>query len=197
MSLMLLSPPAAEPVSLAEVKAHLRVDLPDEDALISALAVAARQAVEARGGLALIAQAWRFALDAPPEVEFAPFGAAGVGDIALPLSPVASIDAVSVVDIAGVAAPVDPALYETAVGATGRVRALSPWPAPGHKLDGVTVDFTAGYADAASVPDALKQAVLLLAAHFYENRERAQAERIYSIPDAVDALVAPYRRVRL
>ncbi|MFQ5563872.1 MAG: head-tail connector protein [Parvularculaceae bacterium] len=197
MSLMLLSPPAAEPVTLAEVKAHLRVDLPDEDALITGLAVAARHAVEARGQIALIAQAWRFALDAPPVVEFAPFGAAGAGDITAPLSPVASIDAVSVVDKAGATKAVDPALFETAVGATGRVRALSPWPAPGRKLDGVRIDFTAGFPDAASVPDDLKQAVMFLAAHFYENREKAQSERIHSIPDAVDALIAPYRRVRL
>ncbi len=186
MSLMLLSAPVSEPVTLAEIKAHLRIAHPDEDALISSLSVAARQAVEVRGQLALIAQQWRFSFDALKDTI-----------IELPVAPVISIDGVNVVDDAGVAQTVNPGLYESVVGAVGRVKALGPWPAPGRKIDGIQIDFTAGYGDAASTPDDLKQAVKYIAAHFYENRERAQTDRVFSVPDVADALIAPYRRIKL
>ena len=183
MSLTLLSPPAAEPVTLAEVKDHLRITHDDEDALITGLAVAARNAVEARGGLALIAQDWRFALDAVPD-----------DAVMLPLTPVWSVNEISVLDRDGAPQIVDTSAYESAAG---RVRRASAWPQPGSAIDGVRIVFTAGWSGAASVPEDLKQAVKLLAASFYENREAAGGTRVYSIPGAIDALIAPYRQVRL
>ena len=185
MSLALMTPPSEEPVSLAELKAHLRVEHGDEDALISSLARAARRAVEARGGLALVAQGWRLWLDRPPE-----------GAIALPRSPVFSLDAVSTVDTAGAILAVDPALYDYEIGPRGRV-VLSGAIYPSRAISGLRIDFTAGWADASSVPEELKLAVTMLAAHFYENREGAAAERVFAVPQAVDALVAPWRELRL
>ncbi len=186
MSLTLLSPPAAEPVTLGEIKEHLRVTHNDEDALITGMAVAAVRAVEARGGLALMPQAWRLSLDTPPDET-----------VLLPIAPVSAVDGVSVIDGNGVAQTIDANLYEAATGAPGRVRPAGPWPAPGVALDGVRIDFTAGYADAASVPEPLKQAVKLLAAYFFETREAAGDTRTYAVPQSVDALIAPYREVRL
>ncbi len=186
MSLTLLSPPASEAVTLSELKAHLRVTHEDEDALIAGVLVAAARAVEARGGLALMPQQWRLSLDRPPaETIFFPF------------SPVASLDAVTVTDGEGTPQAIDISLYEFAAGSPGRLRPAGPWPAPGIALDGVRLDFTAGYEDADAVPDPLKQAVKLLAAHFYEARETAVESRLYSVPQSVDALIAPYREVRL
>ena len=185
MTLTLLSPPAGEPVTLTEAKTHLRIDHGEEDALIAGVLVAATRAAEARAGLAFLSQQWRFALDAAPQT------------VALPIAPCASIDAVSVIDADGAAQAVDPPLYDAAPGAPGRVRRKGIWPAPGPRLDGVRIDFTAGYADAASVPAALKQAVMTLAAHFYETRSATREERFYTVPQSVDALIAPYRRVRL
>ncbi|MEL7489083.1 MAG: head-tail connector protein [Pseudomonadota bacterium] len=186
MSLSILAPPTAEPVSLDEIKAHLRVTHADEDGLIAGLAVAARQTVEARAGLALMAQRWRLSLDRAPSET-----------VILPLAPVASIDAVSVIGAAGDFETVSVSKYEAATGSPGRVRCAAPWPRPSVALGGVRIDFTAGWADAGAVPDDLKQAIKLLAAQFYETREAAGAERVYRIPGAVDALTAPYRQVRL
>jgi len=186
MSLTLLSPPAAEPVTLAELKDHMRVSAADEDALINGMLIAAVRAVEARGRLALMPQVWRLTLDAVPDET-----------IFLPLAPVASVDVVSVIGADGAPQAVDPSLYEAALGSPGRVRPAGPWPAPGVAIDAVQIDFSAGYPDAASIPEPLKQAVKLLGAHFFETREAAGVERIFNVPQTVDALIAPYREMQL
>ena len=84
MSLIILTPPAVEPVSLAEARALLRVTTDAEDALIASLIVAARERVELELGLALIATGFRQTFDKP-----AP------DPVALVRGPVQSIDHVS------------------------------------------------------------------------------------------------------
>ena len=67
MASILLTPPAVEPLSLAEAKAFLRVETADDDSLIAALIAAGRIHVERQAGLALITQGWRLVLDCWPE----------------------------------------------------------------------------------------------------------------------------------
>ena len=186
MSISLIAPPAAEPVLLSELKEHLRITANDEDGLLAGVLASAVRAVEARGGLALMAQQWRLSLDTPPEET-----------VLLPISPVSAINQVSILDEAGASHTLDLALYEAAPGPAGRVRPAGPWPKPGRRLAGVRIDFTAGVASASDVPAELKQAVKLLAAHFYEAREAAGTDRVYTVPQAVDALIAPFRELRL
>ncbi len=186
MSLELIVPPAEEPVSLADMKAHLRVAHADDDAAIAMYAKAARRAVESRGGLALLAQGYRLTLDR-----------LGEAPILLPKAPVTSVDAVEVVSRNGTAELVDPGLYETETGPAGRLAIRAALPASFRRIGCIRIEFSAGWTDAASVPEELKLAVMMLAAHFYENREGAQAERVFATPQAVDALIAPYRQVRL
>ena len=181
MSLTLLSPAAAEPITLSEAKDHLRVTDAGEDALIAGALAAAVRAIEARGRLALMTQGWRLTLDdAPAET------------LILPIAPVQSVDAVTVSG-----ASIEPSAYEVANGSPGRLRVAAPWPSPANAIGDVTIDFTAGYGGAAEVPAALKQAALMLTAHFYENRESAGEARVYTVPRSVDALIAPYREFRL
>lgn len=186
MSLLQISAPAEEPVPLAEMKEHLRITGSAEDSALAAYAGAARRAVEARGGLSLVAQGWRLTLDRPPQVV-----------LTLPRAPVFSIDAVAVIDRSGGIEGVDQDLYDVETGGVGRIRARSIWPYPRKLLGGVRIDFTAGWADGASVPEELRLAVKMLAAHFFENRGEAIPERLFAVPHAVDALIAPYRQVRL
>lgn len=178
MSLTLISPPAAEPVVLAELKEHLKISGDAEDALLSGLLVAARQTIEARYQIAAMPQSWRLALDAAPEAA-----------VMLPLSPVISIDAVGVAR-GGVIEALAPGAYEYQTGAIGRVRVNRP--VSGDRLGALAISFTAGWAGADAVPGAIKLAIKTLAAHFYENREGDPTG-----PIAVNAILAPYRQVRL
>lgn len=59
------------------------------------------------------------------------------------------------------------------------------------KLDGAaTVEYEAGYE---AVPKSIIQAILLLVAYWYDNREAASTENLKTTPWAVDSLLRPYR----
>ncbi|MBX3508920.1 MAG: head-tail connector protein [Parvibaculum sp.] len=187
MTLSLIAPPAEEPVTLAEARAHLRLDAAEEDALLQALVTAARTALEAETRRAFITQQWRLTLDDWPS-----------RPIELPLAPVAEVTAVKVALLSGAMLAIDPAFYEVdAKGEPPRLAAKrgQAWPMPATRLAGIEVEFTAGYGDAAAVPQPLKQALLLLVAHWFENRAPVGGGR--ELPLTVSALVAPYRRMRL
>ena len=67
MTAALITPPALEPVALADAKAHLRLDTDDDDELITAAIAAARVHVEAMTRRCLIEQGWRVYLDRWPK----------------------------------------------------------------------------------------------------------------------------------
>lgn len=175
MSLALITPPAEEPVTLADFKEHIKADGPDEDAALAGYLLAARRTIEARYSLAIIAQGWRLTLDAAP------------AEIAPPLTPVLSVDSVGIVR-AGVTEALPLSAYEARTGASPRVRLKSSYPDAG-----LVIAFTAGWANAGAVPEELKLAVKTLAAHFYERREGEAGD---GAPGVVRILSA-YRRVRL
>ncbi|MDP2124700.1 MAG: head-tail connector protein [Parvibaculum sp.] len=185
MPLILLSGPAEEPVTLADARAQLRLDGTEENALVEALIAAARATLEAETRRAFVTQSWRLTLDAWPH-----------GAVMLPLAPVQSVTAVAVADAAGAMTALDAGLYETALaGDAPRLAPTGAWPQPATRLAGIEIDFTAGYGAAADVPPPLKQALLLLVAHWFEHREPMGAGT--ELPRMITALVAPYRRLRL
>jgi uncharacterized phiE125 gp8 family phage protein len=57
----------------------------------------------------------------------------------------------------------------------------------------VTVTFSAGYGAAADVPQALRHAIYMLVAYWYEQRETAAGRTMTSVPLGFDALIAPFR----
>ncbi|MFN7104725.1 MAG: head-tail connector protein, partial [Pseudorhizobium sp.] len=61
------TPPTAEPLTLVEVKAHLRLDGGEEDALLLSLITTAREHLERETGLVLAARDFRLCLDDWPE----------------------------------------------------------------------------------------------------------------------------------
>ncbi|RMF07843.1 MAG: hypothetical protein D6773_03100 [Alphaproteobacteria bacterium] len=192
MPLVLAAPAAAEPLSLAEAKSHLRVDGSDEDALISGLIATATLHVERDLGIALITQGWKFLRDAWPPNWFTE----------IPLAPLQSVESITVYD-ADDAAQVFGANHWFADLASSPPRVVlrgsAPWPVPGRRANGVEIALTAGFGlSAADVPQPLRHALLLLVAHWYERREPVLVgEPPHQLPGSIAALLAPYRRVRL
>lgn len=210
--LSLIAPPLIEPVSVAEAMAHLRLESEAEAALLHGQIRAAREIIEAWTERALITQSWRLFLDRWP---------AGPGDeawwdgvrqgamaqgtarfIEIPKPPLRSIDLVALFDDADQQTTWPAANYfaDTA-GMPGRVVLRNGVSAPsaGRAAGGVQISFTCGYGDSAGdVPSPLRQAMLLLSAHFYEQREVLQpAPGMTAAPLGVRALLAPYRAARL
>jgi len=181
-----------EPVSLADAKAHARVDGNAEDMLVSSLILAARLHIERCLDLALISQSWSLYLDRWPDAPF----------VELPLAPLISVDAVRLYSPTGSSATLDPGLF--IVDAASRRPRLAlhqgqSWPAPGRSVNGIEVAFTAGYGDTEDdVPAPVRLAVKMLVAHWYEAREPVLlGERADPVPATVASLIAPYRSIRL
>lgn len=187
MTLLLVTGPLDEPVTLDEARAHLRLDATSEDGLLTALLTAARTSLEGETRRAFMTQSWRLILDEWP-------GAT----LTLPLAPVSAVTAVTINDVDDTR-EIAASLYETALeGDAPRLTRVATWPLPTRRVGGIAIDFTAGYGAAAAVPAPLKQAILLLAAHWFENREPVVlGERAEILPLSVAALIAPYRRVHL
>jgi uncharacterized phiE125 gp8 family phage protein len=192
MTLVMTSGPLAEPVSIAEAKAHMRIDSSAEDALIASLIVTSRLHIEAALGLALLTQAWSYFVDAWPRSR----------EIVLPLKPVQSIATVRVWAQDGTSQTVPPDAYTLdGEGNPPRLvlsRSAAP-PAPGRSASGIEIAFSAGYGDAGTdVPAPIRQALVLLVAHWFENREPLRADAAQAeIPHMVSTLLAPYRGRRL
>jgi uncharacterized phiE125 gp8 family phage protein len=188
MPFLLVTPPAAEPVSLGDAKAHLRIAHSDDDALVGTLIATARRIVEARSGLALMAQTWTCFRDAWPED----------GVLTIPLAPLIAVDELAVYGEDDAKAVIDPAHYFADLASRPPrilLRGSRVWQPPGRALNGIAVTVAAGFgAAAAAVPEPLRHAVLVLVAHWYEHRGNAAPP---PVPLTVEALIRPYREVRL
>lgn len=189
MTPLALTPPALEPVSLDEARLYLRLDRTDEDDLLATLITAARLMVEAASGRMLIAQHWRLVLDTWP----------GCGTLRLPLAPLIAVTAARVFDAAGLATALAPAAFVPIQGSDPPLLRLGPeLPAPGRAFAGIEIDLEIGFGPApADVPASLRQAVLLLAARWFEHRSDAVERDAQALPASILALVAPHRRARL
>ena len=188
MTLALISPPAAEPVTLADMKLHLRVTHASEDALISSLTKAAREELEQATGLALIAQGWRLYLDCWP----------GTLTVLIHKAPVIALSAVTIYDANGApSSPPLPGFVLDRFSLPARLAIPDAVAAPGKRLNGIEIDFTAGFgATGVEVPDGLKRAIMLLAAHWYEFRGAETFDRESAAwPPSVERFVSRYRRV--
>ncbi len=191
MSLQQVTGPAVEPLSVIEAKEHLRVDGTSEDTLISSLILTSRLHIEAALGLALITQSWRHFLDRWPKG----------GEVRIPLRPLQSVSEIRTYDVGGGSTAVATETYVVdAVSNPGRVVPVGGvWPIPGQAANGIEIEFVAGYGDsAADVPAPIRQALLLLVAHWYEHRDPVEIGNPgVAIPAAVSRLLKPYRQARL
>ena len=165
MSLVMTSGPALEPLSLAEAKAHLRIDHSLEDALIQSLIITSRLHIEAALGLALITQSWSFFADRWPKAQ----------RLVMPVRPIQAVASVRLWNIDGTSITLPPsAFFLDGQGLPARLvwQGTGPLTDPQRTVNGIEVAFTAGFGAAPSdVPATIRHALLLLVAHWYENRE--------------------------
>lgn len=186
MPLQLVTPPAVEPVTLEEAKAHLKIDTDADDALIARMISAARARAEWHIGRALITQSWILWCDAWPES----------GTVEIPLPPLQSVSSVTAYALDDTAHVLDSDAYSLdTASAPGRLKfsdCVPPFPL--RRMNALAIAFTAGFGDAADdVPELLREAVLSLVAYLYEHRGEAPAE----LPLEAHALLAPYRIIHL
>ena len=179
MPLQLVTPPAQEPVSLAEAKQHLRVDGGDDDLLLGSLITAARQAAETKTGRQLITARWKLVLDAFPGPSLmqsatgASFSLPGHA-ILLAKCPVQAVVSVEYMDMNG-ATQVMPA-SDYVLDAACEPARLTPafgktWPSTLPQMGAVSVTFDAGYGTASAVPEGLKSWIKLRVGSLYGHRE--------------------------
>jgi uncharacterized phiE125 gp8 family phage protein len=189
MPAILLIPPSAEPWSVVEAKAFLRVEHDDDDAVIAALIAAARGHVEALSRRALLVQRWRVVMDAWP----------ANGRLDPRVGPLRAVIAARVYDQGDTTHAVDTARF--VVDAAANVIASPCWalPLPGRAHAGIELDLELGYgASASDVPEPLRHAIRMLVAHWYENRGLAAiGGNVAMLPAGLGALVAPYRMLSL
>ena len=182
MSMQLITEPAIEPVTLDEAKLFLRIDTTDDDALLASLITAARRLIEQTTRKCLLQQTWRFGLDRWPVATL----------LRLPLAPLMSLSMVTVMDGAGNRVAQSLANFQinpTSVPPTIQAKTV---PTSGAACEGgIQIDAAFGYGStAASVPQPLRVAVLMVLARFYEMRGQGDL----ALPVAVQTLIAPFTR---
>lgn len=164
-----LTAAAFAPVSGIELKSHSVIEFDDDDDLVTAYLAAATAQVEFDTGCAIVKQQWQVDYGCFPDI------------IHLPRPPLLAVESVKYYATDGTQQTLDPAAYQvTASGIVGRI-APAPglsWPSTqAGRFGAVSVVYQAGHVDVVSgaavgeAPPMLKQAICVLAAHFYENRE--------------------------
>lgn len=179
-----VTPPATEPVTSTEAKAHLAVTHSDDDTMITRLIIAARRACESICRRSFITTAWKYTMERWP--------VCNGGRIVLPRPSLIAVSGITYLDTTGTRQTLSSELY---VVSTAREPAVvipaygTTWPAAREFMDSVQVSYTAGYgATAASVPDDIRAAILLMVGHLYAHRGDENQEP----PAAVRNLLAPY-----
>lgn len=182
MAIKVVTPVAVEPITLAELRAHLRLDtvggVHPDDTMIQAQLIAAREFAEHYTGRMLAPVTLELALDAFP-----------AGAIELTGSPVASITSIKYIDLAGTEQTLDPAAFslnDYGIAAKVEMAYTTPWPATRDIANAVKVRYVAGYVAA---PGIAKAAMLLLVGHLYENRQEATSLKVEQIPLGVKSLL--------
>ena len=183
MGLKISVEPSEEPVTKAEAKDHLRVDITDDDTYIDALVKSARIWAEDFTRRSFVTQTWILKADAFP-----------IGNVIyLPSPPLSSITSIKYIDTAGTTQTWASSKYDVDTDSEpGRIVPAfgEVWPTTRLVIDAVTITFDTGYGAASSVPEDIKHAIKFLVGHWYENREEVVVGTIAKqIPQAAKSLL--------
>jgi len=182
---ILVTAPTSEPVTAAELRAHLRtdaVDFPDAGAYITD----ARQEIENQTGIAFITQSWRLALDRWPaggeawwdgvrEMSITElYRTSAIQSLDLPRWPLVSITSVTVYDedsnatVVNVANTFDVDTYRVPGRLT--LKRGQTWPVALRANNAIEIVYVSGYSACSVVPAPLKRAVKQMSSFLYSHR---------------------------
>lgn len=193
MALRLITGPEDWPITLEEAKAHLRVDVSDDDGLIESFLDAATDYCDGASGYlgrALVEQTWELVLDEFPEEE-----------IRIPLPPLIAVDFIKYDDEAGEEITMSASDYTVDnVSEPGWVLPVGDWPSTYEGINAVRIRFRCGWPDdgnspaAQTVPGAIKSAIKLIVGNLYANRETViVGQSVNEIPMSAQFLMRKYR----
>lgn len=183
--------PAEQPVTIEDVKARLRVDFDDDDQVIAKLIAGAVARIDGPDGIgvAMMQQTWRKSMDCFPCT------------IRLPGWPVKDVTSITYVDQDGTTQTLAPAAYR--VDYDSEPVRIEPaygtsWPVTRAVAGAVKVEYQLGEASADNVPADLIDAVCMLVAHRYENREAVLVGvAAQLLPMGVEHILAQYSRAHV
>lgn len=185
MAEKLITAPDEEPVTLTEAKAQCIVETTAYDTIIGSKIKSAREWVEDYTGRALMEQTWRTKLDRFP-----------CGVIYLNHPPLQSVTSITYMDTAGVTQTLSSSAYivdtTSEPGRVGEAYGYT-WPATRDQMGAVTIESVHGYEDSDAVPQAIKDAILVLIAELYQNREVSIVGPAVGVNSAVESLLWRHR----
>lgn len=176
--------PAVEPVTIAQVKDHLRLAASVDDALVASQIEAARQQVERDTRRSLITQTWRMKLDVWP-----------IDGIQLYNPPVQSVTSVTYTDASGSEQTWDSSLYD--VFTDSEPGLLAPkynqsWPNDRGDNRSIVVTYVTGYgASGSTVPAEYKQAIMLRVEMLYDGENKQLNDAYYRLVNSAKVGVYP------
>jgi uncharacterized phiE125 gp8 family phage protein len=166
MRLIQTVPPDVEPLTAAEARARLNIGTNVSDEVMNAYITAARQVIDGAGwlGRAINTQTWQGKADTFP-----------AGRIYIPLPPLQTVTVGYIDGNGDQVNMVEGVDYQVVQAQRPYIVPLSAWPIL-TGIDGVTIEFVAGYGDAGSdVPEPIRTAVALGAGHIHHIASRNPA----------------------
>jgi uncharacterized phiE125 gp8 family phage protein len=185
MGLVQTSDPAAFPIHIAEIRAHLRFEGmgTEEDALLMGYARSAVDYVEEELGRPLIERSYELTLERFP----CRFGE----PIRIPPAPLQAVTSVVYLDALGMEQTLPTADYVAfGIGDQGGIALAQgkSWPSTRCHPEAVTINFTAGFGpDHNHVPEAIRHALLMLVAHWSGCREASASDVPVAVPEVLSA----------
>lgn len=187
LKLNLTVPHTVDPVSDTEQKLHAKIDLPDDDALVSDLNKTATDYIGDRLQRDFTEATWELSLNAFPPAPC---------PIEICRVPLISIESIKYIDTAGVEQTLAASEYKVDDKAEPAAvfRAFNvTWPTTRTEVNAVTVTFKAGYgALATDVPEKFKTIIKHMFTHLYEHREPMKDKQWVEIPEHLNALLGKY-----
>lgn len=193
--------PVVEPIDVADARRQCLIDadITIHDTTLANYIRAARELAESYTKRTFVESSWRLSAAAFPykcETDFLdPW-------ISIPMPPLIAIESVSYLDTDGSRIYLTAEQYQ--VWMDEEPPCLIPpyrqtWPSGRVDANAVQIEYRAGYADggspmgAAKVPETAKQAIRLMVAHWFNNREDTAIANLATIPNGFERLLDSIR----